>query len=111
MDNKEIKSVFQKTKASMRMIMSSDVVQDIDLSVFEDILYNDLAIRLDAYLLAMVKGYVNHSMFADRPTFAEWLFRKRRRFDFNIKIEDLKINKGADDVRQIIKIESSNQVK
>lgn len=111
MDNKEIKSVFQKTKASMRMTMNSDVIQDIDLSVFEDILYNDLAIRLDAYLLARVKGYVNYSMFADRPTFAEWLFRKRRRFDFNIRIEDLKINKGADDVRRTINVESSKQVK
>ena len=67
----------------MRMTMNSDVIQDIDLSVFEDILYNDLAIRLDAYLLARERS--NYSMFADRPTFAEWLFRKRRRFDFNIK--------------------------
>ena len=111
MDNKEIESVFQKTKASMRMTMNSDVIQDINLIVFEDIMYNDLILQLDAYLLARVKGYVNYSMFADRPTFTEWLFRKRCRFDFNIKIEDLKINKGADDVRQTIKIESSKQVK
>lgn len=55
----------------------------------EDFIRNQLAVRLDNYIFTHMVGKYEHTKYFDRPTFLDWLLRRRRTINIKVDIKEM----------------------
>lgn len=86
---------FIKEKVSVETKISSDLITELNFysqREYDDFVYNTMTVKLVGYIhsnLAEERDLVYH---CKRPSFFDWLFRRRKSVTFNLKVKDLLIN-------------------
>jgi hypothetical protein len=93
MENKEIK--FEKEKVAVMQKISNEVLNDLKLEVSQvsdDFVNKTMTMRLTGFIYSNLADERNLDYYFDRPTFLDWLLRRKRKATFNLKVKDLLLN-------------------
>lgn len=106
-------TVYEKTKLFVESKISKELLNDIKIQTFSDdsdILTNMLTARMTAYVYSNLSEERNLTYYFDKPTFFEWLFRKKRKAVFNLKVKDLLLNAPkSENTMRIYVVDKSEQ--
>ena len=86
---------FDREKIAAMQIFSDDIIADMDLRIgkcCDQFVTQETTAILSAYFYSNKKEERIMSYTFKRPTFFEWLFRKKRTAKFNVVVKDLLIN-------------------
>ena len=87
--------MFEKEKIAVYQKISKEILSDLELLVSKadtDFIDKTMTMQLSGYIYSnLAEERVLHYYF-DRPTFLDWLFRRKRKATFNLKVKDLKLN-------------------
>ena len=95
MEYKEIK--FEKEKIAVIDKISNNVLNDLKLEisqVAEDFVNETMTMRLTAFIYSNLAEERNLDYYFERPTFLDWLLRRKRKATFNLKVKDLLLDAG-----------------
>ena len=110
MENKEI--IFEKEKMAAYMKISEQVFTDIKLQVGQegmDYYQNLLTCELTGYIYSNLAEERELKYFAPRPTFLDWLLKRRKVVKFNLKVKDLLLNPPKlENTQRIYIVENGN---
>jgi len=87
--------IFEKEKVTMVQKISEELLNGLKLETYKDIdayFRKTMTLRLSGFIYSNLADERNLDYYFDRPTFFEWLFRKRRKATFNLKVKDLLLN-------------------
>lgn len=93
----ENKIDYQKEKLSTMQKISNEVFNDLKIEMYKDsydYLYNTMTVQLSAFIYSKMVDERELHYYFERPKFLEWLFRKKRKATFNLKVKDLLLNKS-----------------
>ena len=93
MENKEIK--FEKEKVTVMKKISNEVLNDLKLEVSkvsDDFVNETITMLLTGFIYSDLADERNLDYYFDRPTFLDWLLRRKRKATFNLKVKDLLLN-------------------
>jgi len=93
MENKEIK--FEKEKIAIMQKISNEVLNDLileDGTCNDDFINDMFTMRLTASIYSNLADERSLDYYFDRPTFLDWLLRRKRKATFNLKVKDLLLN-------------------
>lgn len=80
------------TKEKIRVInwISKELLNDFEVRCgFEDFVKNEMYIELSAIIYSNLADERELVYFCKRPTFMDWILRRREKAKFNLKIKDL----------------------
>ncbi|HUX56229.1 MAG TPA: hypothetical protein VMV77_04600 [Bacteroidales bacterium] len=91
---KEIK--FNEEKASAYLKVSNEFISGIKIKIGEanemDMIYEQLTITIDAiFYSALVEDKIL-TYYCPRPKFFDWLFRRCKKVEWNLKVKDVLLN-------------------
>ena len=90
MENNEIK--FEKEKIAVMQKISKEVLNDLILeggSVNDDYVNNTFTMRLTAYIYSNLADEKTLDYYFERPTFWDWILRRKRKATFLLRVKDL----------------------
>ena len=96
MENQEIK--FDREKVAVMQKISKEVLSNLKLefSQGEDDFVNEateaMTMRLTGFIYSNLAEERDLNYYFDRPTFLDWLLRRRRKATFKLRVEDLLLN-------------------
>lgn len=93
MKNQEIK--FEKEKVAVMQKISNEALNDLKLEVSQvadDFVNETMTMRLTGFIYSNLADERNLDYYFDRPTFLDWLLRRKRKATFNLKVKDLLLN-------------------
>jgi hypothetical protein len=86
---------FDKEKISSYAKISKELIDSYNVNLSHndiDFVMEELTLKIDAYIYANTSETITEFYEFKRPTFFEWLFRKKRYAEFTIQIKDILIN-------------------
>ena len=93
MENQKIE--FKKEKVAVMQKISNEVLNDLKFKDYHDAddFVNDTMTRhLTGFIYSNLADERNLDYYFDRPTFLDWLLRRKRKATFNLKVKDLLLN-------------------
>lgn len=93
MENQEIK--FEREKVAVMQKISNEVLNDLKLEisqVADDFVNETMTMRLTGFIYSNLADERILDYYFDRPTFLDWLLRRKRKATFNLKVKDLLLN-------------------
>lgn len=86
---------FDKEKISAISKVAKDYILDVNLTagtVNDDFVLDQLTLQLDAWILSNAAEERILTYYCPRPTFFDWLFRRRREVKWELNVKDLLLN-------------------
>lgn len=93
MESKEV--LFEREKVAVMHKIERELLNDLSLQVSpfgDDFIKNTLTIKLSAFIYSNLAEERNLDYYFDRPSFLDWLLRKKRKATFKLKVKDLLLN-------------------
>ncbi len=89
------KLVFDLDKASSYLKISNELISEFQISqstVDMDLVYDQLTVKLDALFYSNLAEERILIYYCPRPTFFDWLFRRERKVEWELKVKDILLN-------------------
>ena len=86
---------FEKEKIATMQKISNEIFTDLELQVSQidnDIIYNTMTMRLSGFIYSNLADERSLDYYFDKPTFLDWILRRKRKATFNLKVKDLLLN-------------------
>lgn len=108
-------NVFNREKIRIKEIISEQCISDLELNLgrtAENFINNELTVLLTGHVFSKTIEERTLSYYCEPPTFFDWLFRRRKKVNFDFKIKDLLINppKNTENTIRIYDINQSNSI-
>lgn len=103
------KKAFEKLKLSAIEKISSDCITNISFylgQTAEDILDDMYTFQIVGYVYSRTIDERKLTYYCERPTFLDWLFRRKKKIEFDFKASDLLINPPDEDTLRIYDVKS-----
>lgn len=87
--------IFEKEKLTVMKKISNEVLKSTNFDIsteYMDFVKDQLTAKLAAFIYADTVVERKLEYWFDRPTFFDWLFRRRRKAIFKLKIKDILLN-------------------
>lgn len=91
--NKEINFIREKVAVSTKIseVFANEMVLSAGRE-YDDFMRDEFTVKLEAFILTHVNEIQRITVYRERPTFLDWLFRRKREFTFEINCKDVLIN-------------------
>lgn len=89
LENNIKEHIFEKKKFAVFTKFSADILNDIDVKIFEDKITNTITARMEAFFYEKQVAEKEIVYYFDRPTFLDWLLRRRKTKRIKINISDV----------------------
>jgi len=86
---------YKREKIAVMQKIEKEVLSDPKFEVFrdaEDFIHDTMTMRLTAFIYSDLADERNLEYEFKRPTFFDWLLRRKRKATFNLKVKDLLLN-------------------
>lgn len=86
---------FTRERLSLIECVSKDYIQSLDFQIAnsgDDFVNETFTMRLDAYFLTNTADERTLTYYCPRPTFFDWLFRRRKDIKWKLYVKDILIN-------------------
>lgn len=93
MESQEI--IFEKEKIAVMQKISTELFNDLELEVSkvsDDFVNETMTMKLTGFIYSNLADERNLDYYFDRPTFLDWILRRKRKATFNLKVKDLLLN-------------------
>jgi hypothetical protein len=101
-----IEENFYKKKVAVESTFTKDILSEITVSKFEDIIFNKLTVRLESSLFERTISEKTIIHFLDKPTFMDWLkgflFNKRKFQFVKVNVSEVLKNPPATNENTIL---------
>lgn len=81
--------VFKRERLTVGSRLSNNFIANAKIDVIQDHLYHSWSTHLDAYFYTHLKDTQTITVYHKRPTFFEWLFRKKIAIEVSIECKEL----------------------
>jgi len=86
---------FKKERISSFCKVSKEFISELNISAgtdYEDMIYDTLTVKLDAFIYSALQEERVLTYYCPRPTFLDWLLRRKRKVEWTLKVKDLMLN-------------------
>lgn len=86
---------FEKEKVAVMQKISNEVLNDLKLDIAQvddDFINETMTMRLTGFIYSNLSDERDLEYYFDRPTFLDWLFKRKRKAVFNLIVKDLLLN-------------------
>ena len=86
---------FTKEKLYTHAYISKTMLADLNFQTSQqsdDFINDQLTIKLTGYIYTNLSDERELEYFFDKPTFFDWLFGRKRKAKFNLKVKDILLN-------------------
>lgn len=93
MESQEV--IFEKEKIAVMQKISTELFNDLELDVSkvsDDFVNETMTMKLTGFIYSNLADERNLDYYFDRPTFFDWILRRKRKATFNLKVKDLLLN-------------------
>lgn len=98
---------FNREKVAATMQMSKECLVDLKLSIgqtSEDFLSDKLTAKLVGFIYSNTIDERKLEYNLERPTFFDWLFRRRKKVVFDFKAKDLMLNPPKNNLDNLLRV-------
>lgn len=98
---------FNREKVAATMQMSRECLSDLKLSkgqTSDDFLQDKLTAQLTGFIYSNTIDERKLEYYLERPTFFDWLFRRRKKVLFDFKAKDLMLNPPKTNLDKILRV-------
>ena len=81
--------VFERERVCQMLQHTKDFTAHLEATTNEDYLYDMLSTRMDAFLYTQTHEEQTLTRYADRPTFLDWVLRRRKKYQWTVKMRDV----------------------
>lgn len=86
---------FEKERVAVMQKRSKEVLNDLKLDIShdsDDFITGNMTMRLTGFIYSNLAEERNLYYYFDRPTFMDWLLKRKRTATFTLKVKDLLLN-------------------
>jgi len=96
--------IFEKERIATMSKVSCELMSQMELDkcqIDDDYLMNTMTYRLSASIYSNTVEQRKLTYHFERPSFFDWLFRRKRKVEINVEVKDLLLNPPADNVVRV----------
>lgn len=86
---------FDKEKVAVMEKISRELLRDVEFGCGNtdmDVVTNQMTLKLTGYIYSNMADVRTLTYYCDRPKFFDWLFRRRKSVNWELKVKDLLLN-------------------